>query len=134
MNRSIMSNESTSPGWPAPQPPEMVPPLGPTGTAAILVGVIGSIVGAITFVVVWLAANITLNSCRYTGPDGTVDVAHARLWLSLATLFWVAMPLIAGLLAKRAARNVHVWYVLAATYATLGIWAVAKLGPWELCM
>lgn len=98
-----------------------------------MVGVVGSIVGAITFVVVWLASNISLNSCRYTGPDGMVDVAQARLWLSAATVFWVAMPLTAGVLAKRASRNIPVWYVLALTYAIVGIWAVVKLGPWELC-
>lgn len=134
MNQSVTSNESISPGWPAPHPPEMVPPQGPTGTAAIVVGVVGSIVGAITFVVVWLAGNITLDSCRYTGPDGTVDVGQARLWLSLATLFWMAMPIAAGLLAKRADRNAPVWYVLATTYAIIGAWAVVRLGPWELCM
>lgn len=99
-----------------------------------MVGAIGSVVGAITFVVVWLAGNITLNSCRYAGPDGKVDVGRARIWLSLATLLWVAMPLTAGVLAKRASRNDQVWYAIAITYAIVGVWAVAKLGPWELCM
>ena len=65
-------------------------------------GVVGSIVGAITFVIVWVAGNMTLNSCRYAGPDGIVDVGRARVWLSLATVVWVAMPVTAGLLAGRA--------------------------------
>jgi len=134
MTQPITSNQSPTAEWPAPTVPAAAHERKPTGTAAILVGVIGSIVGALTFIVVWLASNVTLNSCRYTGSDSTVDVAQARLWLSLATLFWVTAPLIAGLLARRASRNVPVWYVLAATYALVGIWAVAMLGPWELCM
>ena len=134
MTPAIASNERTPPDWPAPQPPAPVETPRPSGTAAIVVGVVGSVVGAITFVVVWLAGNITLNSCRYAGPDGTVDVAQARLWLSLATLFWVAMPVGAGVLARRASRNAPVWFVIAGMYATLGIWAVVELGPWELCM
>lgn len=134
MTQPIASNQPSSAEWPAPQMPESATASGREGTAAILVGVIGSIVGAITFVIVWLVANITLNSCRYAGLDGDVDVARARIWLSLATLFWVAMPIVAGLLAKRSSRNAPVWFVLATTYAIVGMWAVVRLGPWELCM
>lgn len=134
MTDSVASNPQSPAGWPAPQLRRPGAPDGRPGTAAVVVGVIGSIVGAITFGIVWLLANITLNSCRYGGPDGSVDVTRARIWLSLATLFWVAMPIIAGLLAKRADRNAPVWLVLAATYTTIGAWAVVRLGPWELCM
>ena len=97
-------------------------------------GVVGSIVGTITFVIVWLAANVTLNSCRYGHHQGGIDLSRARIWLSLATVFWVAMPITAGLLARRAGRNAPVWFVIAATYGLIGIWAVVRLGPWELCM
>ena len=120
--------------WPAPPPFEPVGQLHPTDAAAIVVGIVGSIVGAIAFAVVWVISNITLNTCRYGRPDGTVDVGRARLWLSIATVCWVAMPIVAGALSKRARRNAQVWYVVALVYALAGIWAVVDLGPWELCM
>ena len=130
MTHPIAPNDSPPVAWPAPQIHEPRP----TGTAAIIVGVVGSIVGAVMFVIVWLAANITLNSCRYGDHQGTVELGRARIWLSLATIVWVAMPVTAGLLARRAGRNSPVWFVIAATFASTGIWAVVRLGPWELCM
>ncbi len=120
--------------WPPPPPFEPAARQRPAGAAAIAVGIVGSIVGSVAFVVAWLISNITLNTCRSGGFDGTVDVGRARLWLSVATVFWVAMPIVAGVLAKQAGRNVHVWCVIALTFALAGIWAVAELGPWELCM
>jgi hypothetical protein len=134
MTDTFAADEPTSADWPAPQLPQPTPEERPSGTGAIVLGVVGSIVGAISFVIVWLVANITLNTCRYSGPDGTVDVGQARLWLALATVFWLAMPIGAGLMAKRASRNAPVWFVMAGTYAAIGIWAIVRLGPWELCM
>ena len=134
MTDSIASNQTTPAEWPAPQIDEPTPGGGPTGTAAIVVGVVGSIVGAITFVIVWVATNITLNSCRYGDHQGGVEVGRARIWLLLATIVWVAMPVTAGLLAGRARRNAPVWFVIAGSFALIGIWAVVQLGPWELCM
>ncbi len=121
--------------WPAPPPPP-VPAARPrpTGTAAIVVGIAGNIVGAVGFVVVWLISNITLNTCRYGGSPGAVDVGRARVWLSIATVSWAALPIIAAALAKRAERNAHVWYVIALGDVLAGGWAVAALGPWELCL
>jgi hypothetical protein len=120
--------------WPAPPPSEPAARERPTGTAAIVVGIAGSIVGAVVFVAVWLIGNITLNTCRYAHSGGAVDVGRARVWLSIATVSWAAMPIIAGALAKRAERNAQVWYVIALGHALAGVWAVATLGPWELCL
>ena len=138
MTNAFASEQPDAADWPAPQPwqpsPQLVPEQRGSGAAAIVLGVVGSIIGAITFVIVWLGANMTLNSCRYAGPDGNVDVGQARLWLSLATLFWMAMPIGAGLLSRRTSRDAPVWFVMAGTYAAFGIWAIVRLGPWELCM
>jgi len=137
MTNACASDQPNTAGWPAPQPDQTADHRTPaqprSGAAAVAVGVVGSIVGAIAFVMVWLAANMTLNICRYAGPDGTVDVSRARLWLSLATLFWMAMPVTAGLLARRTSKAA-IWFVMAGTYAAFGIWAIVRLGPWELCM
>jgi hypothetical protein len=140
MTNAFASDQPDAADWPAPQPGkpsrQLVPEQRRSGTAAIVLGVVGSIVGAITFAIVWLGANMTLNSCRYAGPDGNVDVdvGQARLWLSLATLFWMALPIRAGPLTRRTSRDAPVWFVIAGTFAAIGIWAIARLGPWELCM
>jgi magnesium-transporting ATPase (P-type) len=134
MTDSIASNQTTPAESPAPRMPAPQAEQGRPGTAAIVVGVVGSIVGAITFVIVWVVANVTLNSCRYGDHQGSVEVGRARIWLLLATIVWVTMPVTAGLLARRAGRNSPVWFVLAATFALFGIWAIVRLGPWELCM
>jgi len=71
--------------WPAPPPLTPTARQRPTGTAAGVVGIVGSIVGAVAFAVVWSISNITLNTSRYGGFDGTVDVGRARLKLSAIT-------------------------------------------------